>query len=52
MIIFGKVFANDREQEIFALHLLKMMIKDSKCRYEVEILNKSIPNTLIISSTD
>ena len=42
----SKEVADDHEQEIAAVHLLKMMIKDRKSRYDVEILNKSVPNTL------
>lgn len=42
----GAVPACNHEQEIAAVHLLKMMIKDRKSRYDVEILNKSVPNTL------
>jgi hypothetical protein len=43
---FGKILADDHEQELAASHLLKMMIKDKKSRYDVEILNRSVPNTL------
>ena len=43
---FGKILADDHEQELDASHLLKMMIKDKKSRYDVEILNRSVPNTL------
>ena len=42
----SKEFACNHEQEIAAVHLLKMMIKDRKSRYDVEIFNKSVPNTL------
>ena len=42
----GQVLDGNHEQEIAAVHLLKMMIKDRKSRYDVEILNKSVPNTL------
>lgn len=43
----SKEVACNHEQEIAAVHLLKMMIKDRKSRYDVEISNKSVPNTLI-----
>ena len=42
----GQVLDGNHEQEIAAVHLLKMMIKDRKSRYDVEIFNKSVPNTL------
>ena len=42
----SKEVACNHEQEIAAVHLLKMMIKDRKSRYDVEIFNKSVPNTL------
>ena len=42
----SKEVACNHEQEIAAVHLLKMMIKDRKSRYDVEILNKSVPGTL------
>ena len=42
----SKEVACNHEQEIAAVHLLKMMIKDRKSRYDVETLSKSIPNTL------
>lgn len=42
----GAVPACNHEQELAAVHLLKMMIKDRKSRYDVEILNKSVPGTL------
>lgn len=42
----GKALDGNHEQEIAAVHLLKMMIKDRKSRYDVEIFNKSVPNTL------
>lgn len=41
----------NHEQEIAAVHLLKMMIKDRKSRYDVEIFNKSVPNTLTREDT-
>jgi hypothetical protein len=47
----GKVPADDHEQEIAAVHLLKMMIKDRKSRYDVETLSKSVPNTLTREDT-
>ena len=47
----GAVPAGNHEQEIAAVHLLKMMIKDRKSRYDVEILNKSVPNTLTREDT-
>jgi hypothetical protein len=47
----GAVPACNHEQEIAAVHLLKMMIKDRKSRYEVEILNRSVPNTLTREDT-
>ena len=47
----GAVPACNHEQEIAAVHLLKMMIKDRKSRYDVEILNKSVPGTLTREDT-
>lgn len=47
----GKALADDHEQEIAAVHLLKMMIKDRKSRYDVEILNRTVPNTLTREDT-
>jgi hypothetical protein len=47
----GKALDGNHEQEIAAVHLLKMMIKDRKSRYDVEIFNKSVPNTLTREDT-
>jgi len=47
----SKEVACNHEQEIAAVHLLKMMIKDRKSRYDVETLSKSIPNTLTREDT-
>lgn len=47
----GKALEGNHEQEIAAVHLLKMMIKDRKSRYDVEIFNKSVPNTLTREDT-
>jgi hypothetical protein len=47
----SKEVACNHEQEIAAVHLLKMMIKDRKSRYDVEIFNKSVPNTLTREDT-
>mgnify|MGYP003338057849 FL=1 len=47
----SKEVACNHEQEIAAVHLLKMMIKDRKSRYEVEILNRCVPNTLTTEDT-
>jgi len=47
----GQVLDGNHEQEIAAVHLLKMMIKDRKSRYDVEILNKSVPGTLTREDT-
>ena len=47
----GQVLDGNHEQEIAAVHLLKMMIKDRKSRYDVEIFNKSVPNTLTREDT-
>ena len=47
----SKEVACNHEQEIAAVHLLKMMIKDRKSRYDVEILNRSVPNTLTREDT-
>jgi TraK protein len=40
------VVTNYYEQEIAVSHLLKMMIKDRKSKYDVEILNKKVTNIL------
>lgn len=47
----SKEVACNHEQEIAAVHLLKMMIKDRKSRYDVETLSKSVPNTLTREDT-
>lgn len=47
----NKEVAYNHEQEIAAVHLLKMMIKDRKSRYDVEILNRTVPNTLTREDT-
>lgn len=47
----SKEVSCNHEQEIAAVHLLKMMIKDRKSRYDVETLSKSIPNTLTREDT-
>ena len=47
----SKEVACNHEQEIAAVHLLKMMIKDRKSKYDVEILNRSVPNTLTREDT-
>ena len=47
----SKEVAYNHEQELAAVHLLKMMIKDRKSRYDVEILNKSVPGTLTREDT-
>ena len=47
----SKEVACNHEQEIAAVNLLKMMIKDRKSRYDVETLSKSVPNTLTREDT-
>ena len=47
----SKEVACNHEQEIAAVHLLKMMIKVRKSRYDVQNLSKSIPNTLTREDT-
>ena len=42
----SNVFTNYYEQKTEVTHLLKMMIKDRKSKYDVEIVNKSVPNML------
>jgi hypothetical protein len=42
----SNVFTNYYERKTEVSHLLKMMIKDRKSKYDVEMVNKSVPNIL------